>query len=324
MDPEDFRREAHRIADWIADYLAAPERYPGARRRCSPATSAARFPHRAPEHGGTFDAHLRGLRADHPARHHALEPSRLLRLLRDHRQRARRARRVPLGRAQRAGDAVAHVAGGDRARRGRRSRGCGSCSACPTTFEGVIYDTASISTLHALAAARELAVADVRDARAWRDAPICRSSASTAPSTRTRRSTRPSSCSASATTRCAASTADAEFRMRPDALAAAIAEDRAARPPAARGRRDGRHDVDDQRRSGRRDRGDLRARAHLAARRRRVRRRRGDAARLPLDPARRRPRRLARRQPAQVAVHAVRSQRASTAAAWTSSARRSR
>ena len=35
----------------------------------------------------------------------------------------------------------------------------------PDAFEGVIYDTASISTLHALAAARELAVADVRDAR---------------------------------------------------------------------------------------------------------------------------------------------------------------
>ena len=33
----------------------------------------------------------------------------------------------------------------------------------PDTFEGVIYDTASISTLHALAAAREIAVRDVRD-----------------------------------------------------------------------------------------------------------------------------------------------------------------
>ena len=32
----------------------------------------------------------------------------------------------------------------------------------PSTFEGVIYDTASISTLHALAAAREVVVPDVR------------------------------------------------------------------------------------------------------------------------------------------------------------------
>ena len=28
MDPEAFRREAHRVADWIADYLATPERFP--------------------------------------------------------------------------------------------------------------------------------------------------------------------------------------------------------------------------------------------------------------------------------------------------------
>ena len=33
----------------------------------------------------------------------------------------------------------------------------------PPSFEGVIYDTASISTLHALAAAREAAVPDVRE-----------------------------------------------------------------------------------------------------------------------------------------------------------------
>src|ERR1043165_5084898 len=34
----------------------------------------------------------------------------------------------------------------------------------PDAFEGVIYDTASISTLHALAAAREAAIPDVRRA----------------------------------------------------------------------------------------------------------------------------------------------------------------
>jgi aromatic-L-amino-acid decarboxylase len=28
MDPEDFRREAHRVADWIADYFTDPGRYP--------------------------------------------------------------------------------------------------------------------------------------------------------------------------------------------------------------------------------------------------------------------------------------------------------
>ena len=34
----------------------------------------------------------------------------------------------------------------------------------PSSFEGVIYDTASISTLHALAAAREAAIPGVREA----------------------------------------------------------------------------------------------------------------------------------------------------------------
>ena len=84
------------------------------------AGAARRHPRRAPAIGARarriVRTHLRGLRADHPPRHHSLESSRLLRLLRHLRQRARRARRVPVGRAQRPGDAVADVAGRHRAR----------------------------------------------------------------------------------------------------------------------------------------------------------------------------------------------------------------
>ena len=59
----------------------------------------------------------------------------------------------------------------------------------PDTFEGVIYDTASISTLHALAAAREAAVpACASEGLAAR--PASAASASIAPNTRIRRSTR--------------------------------------------------------------------------------------------------------------------------------------
>ena len=76
--------------------------------------------------------------------------------------------------------------------------------------------------------------------------------------------------------------------MRPELLARAIAADRAGGTAADRRRRDRRQHVEHERRSGRRDRVDLRARGRLAARRRRVCRRRGDGARLRVDPARRR------------------------------------
>ena len=124
----------------------------------------------------------------------------------------------------------------------------------PDAFEGVIYDTASISTLHALAAAREAAVPGVRDHGLAGAARGRTQSASTARSTRIRRSTRPSSCSDSDITPLRHIPADDDFRMRADALRDAIAEDRAAGIERHRRRRDHRHDVDDERRSRCRDR----------------------------------------------------------------------
>ena len=162
MDPETFRREAHRVADWIADYLADPARVSraragGARRR------ARALPAEAPAERRILRRHLRGLREDHPARHHALEPSRVLRLLRHHRQRPRASSRSscpPRSTSRR-------CCGGHRRPRpsSKRStlRWLQRLMHLPDAFEGVIYDTASISTLHALAAARERAVPDVRE-----------------------------------------------------------------------------------------------------------------------------------------------------------------
>ena len=60
----------------------------------------------------------------------------------------------------------------------------------PAAFEGVIYDTASIATLHALAAARE-AASPACASTDWPAAPASAVCASTAPSTHIRRSTRP-------------------------------------------------------------------------------------------------------------------------------------
>ena len=55
MDPESFRREAHRVADWIADYFAHPERYP-VLSQVRPGDIARALPAEAPEQGDSFDA----------------------------------------------------------------------------------------------------------------------------------------------------------------------------------------------------------------------------------------------------------------------------
>ena len=140
----------------------------------------------------------------------------------------------------------------------------------------------------------------------------CRRCASTAPSTRTPRSRKARSPSASASNGVVKIAGDDAFAMRVDALEAAIARDRAAGRVAVRDLGDRRHDVVRRRsipcaRIAR----DREARERLAARRRRLRRLRprsvpssagcGTAIEA---------RRLDRRQSAQVALHADRLQRA--------------
>ena len=160
MNQDEFRQHGHALVDWIADYLEHPERYP-VLRGVKPGDVRAALPAHAPEQGEPFDAIFADFERVIVPGTHALEPSRVLRLLRDHRQRARRPRRVPVGGAERAGmlwrtspsatELEEVVLGWLRQLLG-----------LPTPFEGVIYDTASVSTLHALAAAREAAVPGVR------------------------------------------------------------------------------------------------------------------------------------------------------------------
>ena len=99
---------------------------------------------------------------------------------------------------------------------------------------------------------------------------------------------------------------DEHYAMRPDALAEAIAADLPRRREAVRDRRDLRQHGVDGARSDRRHRDARRAAQPVAARRRRDGRFRDGPARMPLDVERRRRRRLARRQPAQVAGRGVR------------------
>jgi aromatic-L-amino-acid decarboxylase len=54
MDPEEFRREAHRVADWIADYFAVPDRFP-VLSRVRPGEVRDALPHAAPERGDPVD-----------------------------------------------------------------------------------------------------------------------------------------------------------------------------------------------------------------------------------------------------------------------------
>src|ERR1043166_3605517 len=52
---DDFREQAHRLADWIADYLGDPSRYP-LLSRVKPGEIREALPRAAPEHGEPFDA----------------------------------------------------------------------------------------------------------------------------------------------------------------------------------------------------------------------------------------------------------------------------
>jgi aromatic-L-amino-acid/L-tryptophan decarboxylase len=160
MDPEAFRREAHRIADWIADYFAAPERYP-VLSRVQPGEIASALPPAAPETGEPFDAIFDDFERivmpgithwNHPGffAYFAISgsaPGVLAEFLS-----AALNVQAMLWRTSPAATELEEVTLG----------WLRQLVGLPEGFEGVIYDTASITTLHALAAARERAVGDVR------------------------------------------------------------------------------------------------------------------------------------------------------------------
>jgi aromatic-L-amino-acid decarboxylase len=224
MDPETFRREAHRVADWIADYLAAPDRYP-VLARVRPGDIADALPPAAPEDGESFDAIFADFERvilpgithwNHPGffAYFAITgsaPGVLAEFLS-----AALNVQAMLWRTSPAATELEQVALAWL----RRLIGL------PDAFEGVIYDTASVSTLHALTAARELAAPSVRTAG------LCGRSG--VPRLRVYCSDQTHSSIDKAvillglgheSLRRIAS--DAEFRMEPHALSAAIAEDRA-------------------------------------------------------------------------------------------------
>ncbi len=161
MDPETFRREAHRVADWIADYLADPSRYP-VLAQVSPGDVRKQLPSDPPDSGESFDVIFSDFEKiilpgithwNHPGffAYFAITgsgPGVLAEFLS-----AALNQQAMLWRTSPSATELEEVV----------LRWLQRLMHLPDEFEGVIYDTASISTLHALAAAREQVVPAVRE-----------------------------------------------------------------------------------------------------------------------------------------------------------------
>jgi aromatic-L-amino-acid decarboxylase len=229
MDPSDFRRHAHALADWIATYIEEVERYPVV-PRVAPGDVRAALPPQAPEQGEPFETVLADFeRVLVPALTHwnhpgflayfassASGPGVLGEMLA-----AALNQQAMLWKTSPASTELEEVSLG----------WLRQLVGLPREFEGVIYDTASVSTLHALAAARERAVPDVRAHGLTAAGAPLRVYCSDHAHSSVDKAVMTLGLGLDALRKIPA---DSAFRMRPDALAAAIDEDlaRGMRPVA--------------------------------------------------------------------------------------------
>lgn len=225
MDPEVFRREAHRVSDWIADYLGAPDRFP-VLSKVLPGEVRNALPREAPALGENFEdifadferIILPGITHwNHPGffAYFAITgsaPGVLAEFLS-----AALNVQAMLWRTSPAATELEEVTLG----------WLRQLIGLPDDFGGVIYDTASVSSLHALAAARELAVPNVRSqGLAGRgDLPRFRIYCSEHAHSSIDKSVILLGFGHDAVGHVEA---DGEYRLRPERLEAAIARDRAA------------------------------------------------------------------------------------------------
>jgi aromatic-L-amino-acid decarboxylase len=161
MDAETFRVHGHRLIDWIANFFSTIEEYP-VLARVKPGDITHRLPERAPVRGESFDEIFDDFEKlllpgvthwNHPGffAYFATSgsgPGVLAELL----TAALNAQAM----LWRTGPAATEL-------EGVVLSWLRDLMGLPSTFEGVIYDTASVSSLHALAAARQLAVPGIRD-----------------------------------------------------------------------------------------------------------------------------------------------------------------
>src|SRR4051812_9559438 len=160
MDPSEFRRHGHLLVDWIADYFEHAERYP-VLARVRPGDITAALPAAAPEDGERFESIMADVERvlvpglthwNHPGffayfASTGSAPGVLAEFLS-----AALNQQAMLWSTSPAATELEGVALG----------WLRQLIGLPSTFEGVIYDTASTSTMHAMIAAREAAIEDVR------------------------------------------------------------------------------------------------------------------------------------------------------------------
>ena len=225
MDPAAFRRAGHQLVDWIGGYLEDAERYP-VQSRARPGELRDALPSAAPETSESMETILADVERyivpglthwNHPGffAYFAISgsgPGVLAEFL--------SAAFNAQGMLWRTSPAVTEL---EEVALGWLRRLLG----LPDSFEGVIYDTASISTLHALAAARQEAAPAVRErGLAGRpDLPALRVYCSEHAHSSVDKAVILLGLGQTGLRRVAT---DDRFRMRPDALAAAVAADRQA------------------------------------------------------------------------------------------------
>ena len=222
MDPQEFRREAHRLVDWVADYFSSVELYP-VLARVQPGDIQNALPAEAPERGESFDQILSDFeRVLMPGITHWNHPGFFAYfaitgsgpgVLADLLSSALNVQAM-LWRTSPAATELEEVT----------LAWLRQLMRLPDNFEGVIYDTASISTLHALAAAREAAVPDIRTlGMAGRDLARLRVYCSEHAHSSVDKAVILLGLGHESLRHIAS---DDEFRMKPDALSAAIKQDK--------------------------------------------------------------------------------------------------
>jgi aromatic-L-amino-acid decarboxylase len=225
MSADEFRRRGHEMVEWIARFMENPERFP-VLAQVAPGDIRNALPGSAPESGEDFGAIMADFdRILMPGMTHWSHPGFMAYfsitasapgVLADFVASALNQQAMLWRTSPSATELEEVVMGWLRQLIGLAD-----------AFEGVIYDTASISSLHAIAAAREAAVPQVRQlglaGRA--DVPRLRVYCSDQAHSSIDKGVILAGLGHQALRRIPS---DAEFRMRPDALRASINEDRAA------------------------------------------------------------------------------------------------